>query len=113
MLRDDAKRKRYLADVSGPERAQKLRFSDLAEAETKKEGRREAEEQIGTHPKGRQFYQTGMADLEAERWSGAERNFKMALTYEPANARYKEKLLLAQAKVHEQFKQKGQQFKIT
>ena len=32
VLRDDAKRQRYLADVSGPERAAKLRFTEAEEA---------------------------------------------------------------------------------
>ena len=107
VLRDDGKRKQYLADVTGPERARKLRFSDLSEAETKQAAKKEAEEQIGTHPKGRQFFQSGMADFAAERWSGAERNFKMALTFEPANARYKEKLTQVQQKLQEEAKNKG------
>ena len=92
VLRDDSKRKKYLADVTGADRKAKLRFTEAAETETKLEQKKAQEEQIGTHPKGRQFFQTGMQDFEAQRWAGAERNFKMALTYEPQNARYKEKL---------------------
>jgi DnaJ-class molecular chaperone len=92
VLRDDAKRRRYLADISGPDRALKLRFTEASELESKHASRREAEEQIGTHPKGRQFFQTAMQDVQARRWPSAERNLKMALTYEPQNARYKEKL---------------------
>lgn len=112
VLRDDTKRKKYLADISGPERAQKLRFTEASEAETKAAAKKEQEEQIGTHPKGRQFYQLGAADLEAGRWSSAERNLKMAMTYEPANARYKEKLAEAQKKLNEESKAKGESFKI-
>jgi curved DNA-binding protein CbpA len=111
-LRDDAKRRKYAADVTGPERAQKLRFTETSEAETKLAAKKEQEEQIGTHPKGRQFYQLGAADLDAGRWSSAERNLKMALTYEPANARYKEKLAEAQKKLNEESKSKGESFKI-
>jgi len=96
VLRDDAKRRKYTADINGPERAKKLRFSEVSEVETKAASRKEHEEQIGTTPKGRQFFQTAMADLEAGRAPAAERNLKMALTYEPANPRYKEKLLEAQ-----------------
>jgi hypothetical protein len=96
VLRDDAKRRQYVADVSGPERVQKLRFTEMSEAETKQAAKKEIQEQIGTTPKGRQFFQAGMADFTAERWSAAERNFKMALTYEPQNPRYKEKLVEAQ-----------------
>jgi DnaJ-class molecular chaperone len=110
VLRDDRKRKKYLADVSGPEREQKLRFTEATESETKQAVKKEQEEQIGTHPKGRQFYSTGAADFAAGRHSAAERNFKMALTYEPQNPRYKEMLAQAQQKLYEQ--QKGDPFKI-
>jgi hypothetical protein len=100
MLRDDVKRKKYLADVTGPGRAQKLRFTEASEAETKQAAKKEQEEQIGLHPKGRQFYQTAMNEMAGERWAAAERNLKMALTYEPQNARYKEKLNEAQAQLN-------------
>lgn len=114
VLRDDVKRRHYVADVTGPERAQKLRFTEAAESETKLAAKKEQAEQIGQHPKGRQFFQTGMADFEAGRWGTAERNFKMALTYEPQNARYKEKLTEAQKRVFEAQKDKGDTgFKIT
>lgn len=112
VLRDDTKRKKYLADVSGPERAQKLRFTEASEAETKAAAKKEQEEQIGTHPKGRQFYQQAQKDIEANNWSAAERNLKMALTYEPANARYKENLVEAQKRLQEEAKAKGDSFKI-
>src|SRR5216683_1506347 len=95
VLRDDAKRTRYVAEIEGPERAKKL-----------------AEEEIGTTPKGRQFYAAGIAEIEAQRWSAAERSLKMAVTYEPSNARYKEKLAEAQQKIYEEMKQKGEAFKI-
>jgi curved DNA-binding protein CbpA len=112
VLRDDTKRRKYLADIGGPERAQKLRFTEASEAESKAAVKKEQEEQIGVHPKGRQFYQLGAADLEAGRWSSAERNLKMAITYEPSNARYKEKLSEAQKKLNEESKSKGEAFKI-
>ncbi|WP_244219410.1 J domain-containing protein, partial [Corallococcus interemptor] len=96
VLRDDTKRKKYLTDIASPDRAQKLRFTDASEAETKAAAKKEQEEQIGTHPKGRQFYAQAQKDLEAGNPSAAERNLKMALTYEPSNARYKEALADAQ-----------------
>jgi DnaJ-domain-containing protein 1 len=92
VLRDDVRRRQYLADVTGPDRARKLRFTEASEVETKAAVKREQEEQIGSHPKGRQFFQTAQGDVAAERWASAERNLKMALTYEPQNARYKERL---------------------
>jgi DnaJ-class molecular chaperone len=113
ILRDDLKRPRYVADVTGPARAQKLRFTEQSEAEARHHKKKEAQEQIGLSPKGRQFYQTGVADLEAGRWSGAERNLKMALAFEPQNARYKEKLKDAQDKLLEESRKGGgSQFKI-
>jgi DnaJ-class molecular chaperone len=112
VLRDDMKRRKYLADMASPERAQKLRFTESSEAESKAAVKKEHEEQIGVHPKGRQFYQLGHNDFEAGRWSSAERNLKMALTYEPANARYKERLLEAQRKLNDESKAKGEAFKI-
>jgi DnaJ-class molecular chaperone len=112
VLRDDAKRRQYMANISGPERAQKLRFSENSEAETRAASKRQVEEQIGTHPKGRQFYQTGAADADAGRWASAERNLKMALTYEPANTRYKEKLAEVQKVLQEEARKQGDAFKI-
>jgi curved DNA-binding protein CbpA len=112
VLRDDRKRTKYLVDVAGPERASKLRFTEAAEVETKAAKKKEIEEQIGTHPKGRQFFQTGMQDLESGRFAGAERNFKMALTYEPQNAKYKEKLKEAGDKILAETRERGDQFKI-
>jgi curved DNA-binding protein CbpA len=100
VLRDDVKRRKYLADISSPERKQKLRFSDASEAETKAAQKKEAEEQIGTTPKGRQLYATALSDMEKGSWANAERNLRSALMYERENVRYKEKLaeVLAAAK---------------
>ncbi len=112
VLRDDAKRRMYVADIAGPERAQKLRFNESSEAETSAASKRQVEEQIGIHPKGRQFYQTGVADADAGRWASAERNLKMALTYEPANARYKEKLAEVQKVLQDEARKQGDAFKI-
>ena len=112
VLKEDAKRQKYLADITGPERAQKLRFTEASEAEARQQKKKEQEEQIGTTPKGRQFYATGVADLEAGRFTSAERNFKMAVTFEPANARYKERLKEAQDKLLEETRKSGGQFKI-
>ena len=113
VLRDDTRRRKYLADVSGPERARKLRFDELAEQETKAAVKKEAAEQIGVNPKARQLFQNGMADLERGNLAAAERSLKMALTYEPQNALYKEKLTLVQDKLYEEYRRQGKAFKIT
>ena len=86
-LRDDVKRTKYLADVSGPERQKKLRFVEASEQEMKKD----KEQEIGTTPQGRKFFMAGLSDMAGQRFAAAERNFKMALTYEPNNPNYKAK----------------------
>jgi len=86
-LRDDVKRTKYQSDVSGPERQRKLRFVEASEQELKKD----KEQEIGTTPQGRKFFMAGLADMAAQRFAAAERNFKMALTYEPNNPNYKSK----------------------
>jgi DnaJ-domain-containing protein 1 len=104
VLRDDAKRKKYLADLAGPERANKLRFTEASEFEQKAEVVKAREEEFGTNPKARQFFKTALADIAASKWDVALRNIKMALTFEPSNPRFKEKLALVEAKVEEQRK---------
>ncbi len=86
-LRDDVKRTKYLADILGPERQKKLRFVEASEQELKKE----KEQEVGTTANGRKFYMAGLADMAAQRFAAAERNFKMALTYEPNNPNFKAK----------------------
>src|SRR5467141_4395767 len=86
-LRDDVKRTKYLADVLGPERQKKLRFVEASEQEMKKD----KEQEIGTTPQGRKFFMAGLSDMAAQRFAAAERNFKIALTYEPNNPNYKAK----------------------
>jgi len=86
-LREDGKRTKYLADIMGPERQKKLRFIEASEQELKKE----KEQEVGTTPQGRKFFMAGLADMAAQRFASAERNFKMALTYEPNNPNFKAK----------------------
>ena len=92
VLRDDAKRAKYLADVSGPDRARKLRFSEEDEAQVREEQKRRAEEQIGTTPNGRRFFAVALTEIAAQRWDAADRALRSALMYEPGNARFKEAL---------------------
>ena len=86
-LRDDVRRSKYQVDIAGPERARKLRFIEASENELKKD----KEQEIGTTPQGRKFFMAGLQDMAAQRFAAAERNFKMAITYEPANPNYKAK----------------------
>jgi DnaJ-class molecular chaperone len=99
VLRDDRKRERYLADVTGPDRARKLRFTEAEESAVQVEQKKKLEEQFGQTPNGRKFYATATLEMKAGRWDAAERALKSALMYEPANARFKEQLALVQAEL--------------
>lgn len=112
VLRDDLKRKKYLADVTGPDRANRLRYTEATEAELKTESRKVVEEEFGTNPKARPFFKTASADFEKQNWAAAERNLKMGLTYEPGNVRFKEKLVEVQKKIEEQRRSQGPSFQI-
>ena len=97
VLRDDRKRIRYLADITGPEREKKLRFTEVEEAQVKEEQKRKIEEQFGQTPNGRKFFAAAIKEMQAGRWEAAERALKSALMYEPANQKFKEQLAFVQA----------------
>jgi DnaJ-class molecular chaperone len=99
VLRDDRKRAKYVADVGGPERAAKLRFTEADEAQVKEEQKKKLEEQLGQTPNGRKFYAAALVEIEAGRWDAAERALKSALMYEAGNVRFKEQLVLVQAEL--------------
>jgi len=111
VLRDEKKRARYVADVSGPERAQKLRFTEAEEAQVKEEQKRKLEEQLGQTPNGRKFYAAALVEINAQRWEGAARALRSALMYEGGNARFKEALAAVEKQL-EASRPKGDQFKI-
>jgi DnaJ-class molecular chaperone len=90
VLRDDVKRKKYLGEVTGPERERKLRFTETEESQVKQEQKQKLEEQLGLTPNGRKFYAAALKEVEARRWDPAERAIKSALMYEPQNAKFKE-----------------------
>jgi len=99
VLRDDRKRVRYQADVTGPDRARKLRFTEAEEALVKEEQKKKLEEQFGQTPNGRKFFATAQLEAKAERWEAAERALKSAMMYEPANAKFKEALAMVQGEL--------------
>jgi len=55
-------------------------------------GGRQARENEGRTAQGRQYYKLAAAALEASDWGGAARNLQTALTFEPDNAFFKERL---------------------
>jgi curved DNA-binding protein CbpA len=99
VLRDDKKRLKYLADVTGPDRAAKLRFTEADEAQVKEEAKRKVEEQFGQTPNGRKFFQAALGEIAAKRWDKAETALKSALMYEPGNAKFKEQLAAVQSEL--------------
>lgn len=112
VLRDDAKRKKYLADLASAERATKLRYTEATEAELKAEARKTVDEEFGNNPKSRPFFKSALADIEKENWASAERNLKMGLTYDSGNARFKEQLAIVQKKLDDHRRNSGEAFKI-
>ncbi len=96
VLRDEHRRQKYLADISGPERAAKLRFTEAEEAQLKDQQKRKLEEQFGQTPNGRKLYATALQEAAAGRWEAAERALKTALMYEPGNVRFQEQLALVE-----------------
>ena len=79
VLRDDKKRLKYLADVTGPDRGGKLRFTEADEAQVKEEAKRKVEEQYGQTPNGRKFFQAALTEIQGRRWDKAEVALKSAL----------------------------------
>ncbi len=112
VLRDDAKRRKYVTDLSGSDAATKLRYSEASETEQKAEAKKAVEEEYGTTPKGRQLYKQALSEIDRQQWASAERNLKSALMYESGNAKFKEKLTLVQDKLEAERRARGDQFKI-
>ncbi|MFT3709395.1 MAG: DnaJ domain-containing protein [Archangium sp.] len=112
VLKDDQKRKKYLADLASPERANRLRYTEATESELKAEARKVVEDEFGTNAKSRPFFKTAMAEYDKQNWVAAERSFKMGLMYEPGNARFKEKLAEVQKKIEDERRAKGPSYMI-
>ena len=112
VLRDDRKRARYLADVTGPDRAAKLRFTEVdggrgegrAEAEARGAARADAE-------RAEVLRRGARGDRRRRAGTAAERALKSALMYEPANARFKEQLEAVQREL-DKGRSKGDAFRI-
>jgi DnaJ domain len=112
VLRDDAMRSKYAADVAGPERIEKLRFTETSEAEQKAEARKQVVEEFGTNPKARPFFKSAVADIENKNYQSAERNLKMGLTYEPTNQRFKQMYQEVQKSLDDARRTEGGNFNI-
>jgi DnaJ-class molecular chaperone len=93
VLRDPRRRRAYdrLLDEEGGVRMQ------LAEAEAAAE--RQALENEGRTPQGRQYYNLAKANIERQNWTAAARDLQTALTFEPDNALLRERLAEVRAKL--------------
>jgi DnaJ-class molecular chaperone len=87
VLRDPRRRKVYDSQL-GEEAGLRIQ---LAEARTA-HARQDIQERQGKTPRGRQFYQKASEDISRSDWAAAERNLKMALTFEADNAFFKQRL---------------------
>lgn len=83
ILKDEARRLKYLKDINGPERAQKLRYSEQSEQEFAEEQKQKAK--ICKTPQGEKIYQAALVDMANQRWDKAFRAIQSALMFEPGN----------------------------
>jgi DnaJ-class molecular chaperone len=91
VLRDPRRRQAYDRSLdNGTSRRMQLADAS-AEAD-----RRSAQERGGRTPQGRQFFKLAETDIAKGNWAAAARNLQTALTFEPDNALFKDRL--AQAK---------------
>jgi len=70
----------------------------LADAETVG-GRQQSEAREGRTPQGRQFFNLAKQELSRKQFAAAVRNLQTALTFEPGNELFKNKLAEARAKL--------------
>ncbi|MCA9552940.1 MAG: DnaJ domain-containing protein [Myxococcales bacterium] len=88
ILKDAEKRAKYVKDITGPERAKKLRYTD----ESAREQRIEKEQQLGKTPQGRQLWLKAQDSVKKGDLAAAVRDLKTALIFERDNDLFKAKL---------------------
>ena len=81
ILKDSAKRTQYTADITGPDRAKKLRFNE----ESEQEQRKAHQEKTGRTPQGRQLWMKAQDALKRGNKASAIRDLKTALLFEQGN----------------------------
>jgi DnaJ-class molecular chaperone len=90
VLRDPRRRQAYDRRLEGGDQVRMQLADASAEA-----GRRESQQRGGRTPQGRQFYKLAETDIARGNWTAAARNLQTALTFEPDNAHFKERLVQA------------------
>jgi hypothetical protein len=88
VLRDARRRRAYDGQLAQDGRAVRMQ---LAEANSQAE-KKTREDHLGTTPNGRRFFALARADADRNDLGSAIRNLQMALTFEPANESFKQKL---------------------
>ena len=88
VLRDARRRQAYDGQLAEDSCAVRMQ---LAEANSKAE-KKTLEDHLGTTPNGRRFFALARADIDRNDLHSAIRNLQMALTYEPANEFFQQKL---------------------
>ena len=93
VLRDPRSRSAYDSRCSSEGSELRMQLADAKASHVKKDN----EKRQGKTPQGRQFYQKAAAALERDELSAAVSNLQMALTFEPNNVFFKERLAEAKA----------------
>ncbi len=81
ILRQPHKRAKYTADITGPDRTKKLRYSDESESEQRKAD----QERTGRTPQGRQLWRKAQDALKRGDTASALRDLKTAQLFEQGN----------------------------
>jgi curved DNA-binding protein CbpA len=87
ILKDEKKRLKYQADIAGPHRMKKLRFSEESEAEQKEQAKLAVK--VAKTPKGDQLYQAALLDMNKGQWEKAFKSIQTAVMFEPGNQELK------------------------
>ena len=91
VLRDPRRRSSYDAQLGEGDNRMQLAAARASHV------RKESEDRQGKSPQGRQFYQRAVSALERDDAAAAVNALQMALTFEPGNATFKQKLAEAKA----------------
>ena len=102
ILRNEAKKKKYIQDVTGAEREDRLRFTEDTEQELRREQQQEKEEEYGKTPQGRELVQKALEAAEKGDLKGARRDLQTALLFEGDNESVRDHLEDIQAKIRQQ-----------
>lgn len=93
VLRDPSRREAYDRMLDGGDGVR------LQLAQAKSSARKQAAENEGMTEQGRQYYSMAKTAMSQQDWSGAFRNLQTAVTFEPSNAFFKQKLDEVKAKL--------------